>query len=171
MAMEEWLTVAKIVKPQGIRGEVKVITLTDYPEDIQAFGRVYIDGKCHKVLKVRPLAGDSAIVALSGIADRNAAELLRGKELLAAREDAPELPENTFYIVDVIGCRAVTEEGKPLGTVTDITPARTDIYEVTEDDGKKFAFVAADGVILNVDVAAKVVTVSGKRLQEVAVDR
>lgn len=169
--MEDWLTVAKIVKPQGIRGEVKVITLTDYPEDIQAFGKVYIDGNCHKVLRVRPMAGDAAIVALSGIADRNAAELLRGKELKVAREDAPELPENTYYIVDVIGCKAVTDDGVSLGTVTDITPARTDIYEVTEDGGKKFAFVAAEGVILDVDVAEKIVTLSGKRLKEVSVDR
>ncbi len=169
--MEDWLTVAKIVKPQGIRGEVKVITLTDYPEDIQAFGKVYIDGNCHKVLRVRPMAGDSAIVALSGIADRNAAELLRGKELKVARADAPELPENTYYIVDVIGCKAVTEEGESLGTVTDITPAHTDIYEVNDDGGKKFAFVAADGVILDIDIAAKVVTLCGKRLSEVAVDR
>ncbi len=168
--MQEWLTVAKIVKPQGIRGEVKVLTLTDFPEDLANFGKVYIDGACHKILKVRPCGGDSAIVALSGIADRNAAELLRGKELKVAREDAPALPEDTYYIVDVIGCKTVTEEGESLGTVTDITPARTDIYEVTGDDGKKFFFVAADGVILSVDIAAKVITVSGKRLQEVAVD-
>lgn len=168
--MQDWLTVAKIVKPQGIRGEVKVITLTDYPEDIQSFGKVYIDGNCHKVLKVRPLSGDSAIIALSGIADRNAAELLRGKELKVAREDAPELPGNTYYIVDVIGCRAVTEEGDTVGTVTDITPARTDIYEITRESGKKFSFVAAEGVIVGVDVVQKVITLSSKRLQEVSVE-
>ena len=165
--MEEWLTVAKIVKPQGIRGEVKVITLTDYPEDIQAFGRVYIDGNCHKVLKVRPLAGDSAIVALSGIADRNAAELLRGKDVIVLREDAPALPENTYYLVDVLGCELVTEKGKSLGTISEITPAKTDIY-VVEGNGKKITFVAAEGVISDIDVEAKRVTVNKKRFDEVA---
>ena len=164
--MENTLTIATVLKPQGIRGEIKVKTLTDSAEDIRAFARVFIDGVEYKVLAVRP-AGDCAYITLRGIADRNAAELLRGKSVVALREDAPELPEDTYYLVDVLGCEVVTEKGKSLGVVTDITPAKTDIY-VAEREGKRVTFVAARGVITDIDVQAKKMTVNKKRFDEVA---
>ena len=164
--MDKTLTVATVLKPQGIRGEIKVKTLTDTAEDMRSFGRVFIDGVEYKVLAVRP-AGDCAYLALRGIADRNAAELLRGKDVLVLREDAPALPENTYYLVDVLGCEVVTEKGKRLGTICDITPAKTDIY-VVESGEKRITFVAADGVIENIDTQAKKVTVNKKRFDEVA---
>lgn len=164
--MEKTLTIATVLKPQGIRGEIKVKTLTDSAEDLCNFARVFIGGAEYKVLAVRP-AGDCAYLTLRGIADRNAAELLRGKEVVALREDAPELPEDTFYLVDVLGCEVVTEKGKSMGTIIDITPAKTDIY-VVEGNGKRVTFVAAEGVIEDIDVQAKRVTVNKKRFDEVA---
>lgn len=164
--MEKTLTVATVLKPQGIRGEIKVKTHTDSAEDMRSFSRVFIDGAEYKLLSVRP-AGDCAFLMLRGIADRNAAELLRGKDVLVLREDAPELPEDTFYLVDVLGCEVVTEKGKVLGTIVDITPAKTDIY-VVEGVGKKITFAAAEGVIDDIDVVNKRVTVNKKRFDEVA---
>ena len=164
--MPKTLTIATVLKPQGIRGEIKVKALTDSAEDLKNFPRVFIDGVEYKVLSVRP-AGDCAFLNLRGIADRNAAELLRGKDVIALREDAPELPEDTFYLVDVLGCEVVTEKGKSLGTICDITPAKTDIY-VVEGDGRRITFVAAEGVIEDIDVEAKKVTVNKKRFDEVA---
>ena len=164
--MEKTLTIATVLNPQGIRGQINVKTLTDSAEDLCNFARVFIDGAEYKVLAVRP-AGDCAYLTLRGIADRNAAELLRGKEVVALREDAPELPEDTFYLVDVLGCEVVTEKGKSMGTIIDITPAKTDIY-VVEGNGKRVTFVAAEGVIEDIDVQAKRVTVNKKRFDEVA---
>ncbi len=164
--MENTLTIATVLKPQGIRGEIKVKALTDAAEDLKGFARVFIDGVEYKVLVVRP-SGDCAYLTLRGIADRNAAELLRGKEVVALREDAPALPEDTFYLVDVLGCEVVTEKGKSLGTIIEITPAKTDIY-VIEREGKRTTFVAAEGVIDSIDVEKKVVVVNKKRFDEVA---
>ena len=166
--MTDFLTIATIVKPQGIRGEVKVLAMTDFPEDLKAFDKVYIGGNCYKMLKVRPQGGNCAFVTLSGIADRNAAELLRGKEITVLREDAPALPEDTFYIADVIGCTVVDDEGKIYGEVESITPARTDIYEVRKPDGKILTFPAVEGLITDIDVVARKVTVSAARIKEVA---
>ena len=168
--MKDFLTVAKILKPQGIRGEIKVMTFTDTPADLQGFERVYIGGNSYKMLKVRPQNGDCAFITLSGIADRNAAELLRGYDVEVARCDAPALPEGTYYIADVIGCKVFTEDGEELGVVTKITPARTDIYEYEKPDGKAVVFAAVDGVILSTDVEAKTLTVDKARLAEVAID-
>ena len=164
------LTVAKILKPQGIRGEIKVMTFTDSPADLNAFDKVYIGGNCFKMLKVRPQSGDTAFITLSGIADRNAAETLRGMDVNVDREEIPALPEGTYYIADVVGCRIVTAEGEELGEIISITPARTDIYEYAKPDGKAVSFAAVEGVILSTDVEAKVVTVDKARLAEVAID-
>lgn len=168
--MKNYLTIAKILKPQGIRGEIKVMTFTDSPADLQAFERVYVGGNCFKMLKVRPQNGDCAFITLSGIADRNAAETLRGYDVEVDREDAPELPEGTYYIADVIGCKAYTEDGEELGVITKITPARTDVYEYEKPDGKAVVFAAVDGVIISTDVVEKKLVLDKARLAEVAID-
>lgn len=164
--MQKYLTIATILKPQGIRGEIKVMPQTDSAEDIKNFSSVIIEGREYKVLACRA-AGGFAYLTLRGVADRNAAELLRGKEVLVDREEAPELPEGRVYIADVIGCKLVTEEGEELGEISAITPARTDIYTAVVS-GKEVMFPAAEGVIVSIDEAAGKVTVNKKRFEEVA---
>ncbi len=164
--MQKFLTVATILKPQGIRGEIKVMPLTDSEDNLKSFSSVIIAGVSYKVLACRT-AGGYAYITLRGVADRNAAELLRGKEVLVDRDEAPELPEDRVYIADVIGCELVTEEGEKIGKVLDVTPARTDIYTVLTGD-KEVMFPAADGVIVSVDTEGGVITVNKKRFEEVA---
>ncbi|MBO5328462.1 MAG: 16S rRNA processing protein RimM [Clostridia bacterium] len=165
--MEKQLSIALILKPQGIRGEVKVKIYTDTVSDLASFKTVYIGGNCHKLLNVRGV-GECAILALSGVADRNQAELLRGKEITVLREDTPELPEGRYYIVDLIGCSVLTETGKKLGVLCDAIPAKTDIYTV-DTGAKKIMFAGVEGVILSVDIENKVICVCEKRYNEVAV--
>lgn len=163
----EFLTVATILKPQGIRGEVKVKVFLDDAEDLKEIKQVYISGEKYTVLNVRG-AGDIAYVALRGIADRNAAELLRGKDIEALREDCPPLPEGRYYIGDLTGCKVVTSSGEEIGEVTSVTPARTDIFTIDTPKGE-VSFAAAEGVILDVDVENKIITVDKKRYKEVSV--
>lgn len=163
----DFLTVATIVKPQGIRGEVKVKVFLDDVEDLKGIKQVYISGEKYAVLNVRG-SGDIAFVAIRGIADRNAAELLRGKDIQAAREDCPTLPEGRYYIGDLTGCKVVTSSGDEIGEVTSVTPARTDIFTLETPKGE-VSFAAADGVILEVDIQAKTITVDKKRFKEVSV--
>ena len=167
--MQQTIVIGEILKPQGIRGEVKVRPLLDDPADIRAFKRVFVGGTEHKVLSARA-GGGFAFLALSGVADRNAAELLRGKQIEALRSDAPAPKEGRYYIVDIIGCDAVTESGERIGEITDVLPAHTDIY-VLKNGEKEYMFPAAEGVILGADIEKKTVTVNKKRLFEVIVEQ
>lgn len=167
--MTDYFTIAQIVKPQGIRGEVKVLAMTDEPEDLNAFVKVYVGGNAYKILKVRPAGGNCAYLTLSGIADRNAAETLRGQEIKVLRADAPALPEDTYYIEDIIGC-TLSDGEKDIGIIEEIIPARTDIYSVACPGGKKLTFPAVKGLIENVDIAARVVVVDRARLTQVALE-
>ncbi|MBO5045427.1 MAG: 16S rRNA processing protein RimM [Clostridia bacterium] len=165
--MEKSLTVGEIVKPQGIRGEVKVRPFTDTAEDFRQFKRVYLDGEEHKVLSVR--IGEGAVyLGLRGVPDRNAAELLRGKAVVVMREDVPEPPHGTYYIVDLLGSDIVTETGEVLGTLVDVRQAATDIYTVKMGE-KEVLFPVAKGVVTAVSVEEKKITVDKKRFLEVAV--
>ncbi len=165
--MEKTLLVGEILKPQGIRGEVKVKPFTDTAEEFRVYKRVFLDGTEYKVLSVR--VGDGAVyLGLKGVPDRNTAELLRGKQVIVLREDAPEPGEGRYYIVDLLGSELVTESGEVLGVLTEIRQAASDIYTL-ESGGKEILFPAVKGVITGIDLEAKKITVNGKRFQEVAV--
>lgn len=155
------------MKPQGIRGEIKVKVLCDGAEHLKDLKRVLIDSVEYAVLGMRG-QGEFAYFALKGIFDRNAAELLRGKDIVAYREDMPELPEGTYYIGDLTGCEVVTSGGERIGEVISVTPARTDIYTLSTKDGE-ISFAAAQGVIEEVCVQEKRITVNKKRFKEVSV--
>lgn len=166
--MEDKLSVAVVLKPQGIRGEIKLKVFLDDGEDFGAFKRVFIGGREYAVLGVRA-QGEFAYVALRGIADRNAAELLRGQDVEVPRSDLPELPEGRYYIADLVGCGVFYADGGKIGSVKEVYPAATDVYVLDREGGGEVSFAAADGVIEDVDVAGKKITVNKKRFKEVSV--
>ena len=148
----ERLTIGEVLKPQGIRGELKIKTFTDFPEDVKAFGTVYIDEKPYKILSFRAGEGGFAYLGLRGVPDRNAAELEEGR----------------YYIADLLGAAVVTESGELLGTVKDIAPLSSEVYTL-EKDGKQILFPAVKGVVKRVEIAEKRLIVDKKRFDEVAV--
>ncbi len=162
------LIIAEVLKPQGIRGEIKVKTFTDTPENVKAFKTVYIDGNPYKILSFRVGNDGAAYLGLRGVPDRNAAELLRGKTIEGERDDGPILDEGQYYIVDILGLLCETEEGEALGTVTDISNFSSDIYTI-EKAGKKILFPAVKGVIKRVDLENKKLVVDKKVFDEIAV--
>lgn len=165
----QYLTIAEVLKPQGIRGEIKIKTFTDYPEDVKAFKRVYIDGKEYKILSFRVGESNFAYIGLAGVHDRDAAELLRGKLLQGDRADGPVLEEGRFYVVDVIGLACVDETGAKIGTVKDIRAIANEIYTLEDENGKEILFPVVPGVIEKIDPDNGVVIVNKKRFLEVAV--
>ena len=165
--MEEKLTVATVLKPQGIRGEIKIKVFLDDAEDFKSFKRIFIGGEQYSLLSVRT-QGDFAFVAVKGVADRNAAELLRGKDIEVLRSDCPPLPEGRYYIADLLDCEVFYTSGEKVGEVKEVVPAGTDIYVLATVNGE-VSFAAAEGVIDEVDVEAKRITVNKKRFKEVSV--
>ena len=162
------LVIGEVLKPQGIRGELKVKTFTDTPDVVKKFGTVYIDDKPYKILSFRVGPDGAAYMGLRGIPDRNAAELFRGKKLEGEREDAPELEEGRYYIVDIIGLSCETEEGEVLGTVTSISNLSSDVYAI-EKAGKSILFPAVKGVIVKYDIAGGKLIVNKSIFDEIAV--
>lgn len=165
--MDAKLTVATVLKPQGIRGELKIKALCDSAEDLKNLKRVFIDDAEYGVASVRA-QGEIGYISLMGVFDRNAAELLRGRNLEALRADMPPLPPDRFYIADLTGCKVLTSAGESIGEVISVTPAKTDIFTLSTPEGE-LSFAAAEGVIEDVDTDIKIITVNKKRFKEVSI--
>ena len=157
------LLIGIITKPQGIKGELKLKDLTDGGSSLDSLKEVYIDGVCYKVLHKR-YSNTDLFLTLRGIADRNEAELFRGKEVYAKREQINK-EEDSFFIVDVLGCDVYTDKGTYLGKVEDITSSRTDVYYVR---GARLAvFPMIKALEPNFDIESKKIIINEEKLGEV----
>ena len=165
--MEQMLKIGLIVKPQGIKGELKVQPLTDDISRFKKLKEVIIEDKTYKVLNVT-IGGGTVFISLSGIVDRNIAETFRGKFLLVTRENAVPLEEGRYFIVDIIGCALNTDVGQNVGEIIEVISARTDIFTVKCANGKIMRFPFLKDMIVSVEIDKKIVTVLEKRLKEVA---
>ena len=119
---------------------------------------MYIDGVCYKVLHKR-YSNTDLFLTLRGIADRNEAETFRGKEVYAKRDQIYK-EEDTFFIVDVIGCEVYTDKGEYLGKVEDISSSRTDVYYVRGDKLAVFPMIKA--LEPNFDIANKKIVINNR---------
>ncbi len=161
-----YLAVGQIVGPHGIRGEVKVEVLTDFPERYQPGTKLYM-GKSTDDAAAIPVQiaasrphQDRVLVKLASVPDRNAAELLRGLYLLIPEREAMPLGEHENYMHDLIGLHVETEAGEALGELAEIlvTPAN-DVYVVVGPQGEVLIPALRD-VVLSVDLDSRVMRVT-----------
>lgn len=169
---KEYLLIGEIVKPQGIRGEVK---LKAESQDMSRYARlreVYLkEGNDRTLVKVEKgrASGDFAYLKLEGINDRNAAESLRGVRVYVDREHAIKLSPQEYFICDLIGLEAHTEDGERVGILRDvISPYKAcDVYVFDTDRGEMM-MPALKKAILSVDVKAGKMLLCRSVLDEIA---
>ena len=161
---ESDIVVGTILKPQGIRGEVKIAPLTDDINRFKSVKYLIYDGVSHRVTSVR--IGDGAVyVGFEDVPDRNTAETLRMKQVSVKRADAVKLPKGRYFIVDLIGCEVYAGD-RHVGRVREILQnGCADVYCI-DGEGRPM-FPAADGVITMTDVDGKRIEVDPKRFDEV----
>lgn len=124
--------------PQGVRGEVRVKSLTADPSAIGAYGPLTDRDRAGKFVfeSLRPLRDDMVIARLAGVSTREAAEALKGVEIFARRDQLPSPSENEFYFDDLVGLEAVAADGTPLGRVLSVVNyGAGDILEIAPADG------------------------------------
>jgi 16S rRNA processing protein RimM len=105
----------------GIRGEVKLVSFADPPDNIAAYGPLTSgDGQRFIIERLRALKGSTFAATLMGVTDRNGAERLKGAQLFVDRAALPQPAEEEWYHDDLIGLAAETETGERLGEVVAI---------------------------------------------------
>ena len=168
--MSRKIEIALVVKPQGIKGELKLKPLGDDASEIIGLKEVFLSKDADAAAKITKSwrYKDNAFIALDGVTTRNDAEALRGKKLYIDVEEAGALEEGVYYVVDLIGCAIVGNEGKSFGTLKEILQhGAADIYVVHGE--RNFMMPALKKVIMSTDIKGKTITVDEKALAEVAV--
>ena len=116
--LKHGVLVGHIAGAHGVRGEVLIKSYTAAPEDIAAYGPLTDEtGTRAFSIHVLRVTAKGVVARLDGVADRTAAEALKGLRLYVGRDKLPETGANEFYHTDLIGLLAVSPEGKTIGEV------------------------------------------------------
>ena len=168
---QEYLLLGEIVRPQGIRGEVKVRHYTDDPERFYDLDVVFLKrGENYDEVGVEDarVQGDDVYLKLEGIDDRNEAEKLRGIQLWVDRDNAVELGEDEVFIADILGARAFDTKGNQLGVLKDVlTPGGVDVFVLKTPKGN-LMFPALKEVLLEMNADEGKLVLDENKLEEVA---
>jgi len=148
------ISVGEIVNTHGVRGDVRVYPLTDFPERFKKNGVFLLE----KDNTTRHLTIDSAkphknllLVKFKEIDDMDSAEGIKGGLLKVPREQLTELPPDTYYVFDIIGMEVVTEEGLKLGTVSDVVQTGSNDVYVVKGTEKEYLIPALKEVVKSID--------------------
>lgn len=149
-----FLVIAKLRRPHGVRGEVIMDVLTDFPERLKK-GLVVFIGQDHRAETIRSLRqhGTALLVAFKGYDTPETVGVLRNELVYVRADDRPPLAEGEYYHHELIGLRVVDESGILLGTLIQILDTRAnDVYVVRPQAGPEILLPAIESVILDIDL-------------------
>ncbi len=160
--MEDLLQVGVITTTHGVRGEVKVFPTTDDPARYKDLEKVIMDtGKEKREMKITSVRffKNLVIVKFEGINDMTEAEKYKKATLWIKREDAVELEENEYFIADLIGLRAVSDEGEELGNIADVLQTgANDVYVIRKEGTSDLLVPAIHECVKDVNLEAGMIT-------------
>jgi 16S rRNA processing protein RimM len=164
--MTKWFNVGKIVNTHGIKGEVRVISRTDFPEERYAIGNtlyIWKEGSKQPIeVKVTSHRTHKSfdLLTFEGYHNVNEVEPFKGALLKVPEEQLGELEENEYYYHEIIGCTVVSEDGEEIGKIKEIlSPGANDVWVVKRPNGKEAYIPYIEQVVLKVDVKEKLVTI------------
>ena len=149
--MHRLLCVGEIVNTHGIRGEVKVVPLTDDVSKFDNLKSFIIDGTTYNLETIREHK-NMLLIKLQEINDMDAAQKLKGKFLEVSREALEPLEEGQYYICDIIGLEIIDEDIGKLGVIEDIQQTGSNDVYITTYEGKPLCVPALKDVIQEVNL-------------------
>ena len=166
--MDKLIIIGTIIKPQGIKGEVKIKPFTDDAMRFNRLKNVIIDNTKHEIESIR-INGNDVFIKFIKINDRNTAETYRNKDVFLPENKLGKPKDGRYLIKDLIGCNVYVAD-KLLGNLVDILQnGAADVYVVNDTNNKSIMFPAVKDLMLEVKVEEKIIIIDGKRLDEVAV--
>lgn len=138
--MNKYLEIGQVVNTRGLKGEVKVNSYSEDPERFEKIKTIILKQRGkeqeYEIQKVT-YNKNQVILKLKNVDTIEEAEKLRNSVILINREDLGELPEDVYYIADLIGLDVYTDENEYLGKVDDIFNTKSnDVYVIKDDLGK-----------------------------------
>lgn len=150
----EFICIGKIHRTHGIRGDVLLEPMTDFPERIRSGRKVYA-GEEHKPLKITRVRQKPPmlLVGFSEFKDETESAVLRNQFLYVRADELPKLPDGEYYFHELIGLEAVNKDGKIMGVLSEILETgANDVYVIRKEDGSEELVPAVPQFILEVDM-------------------
>lgn len=160
---QERIRIGKILKPRGVRGEVKILPLSDIPGRFDQLDEVYVEMNSDETwtLMIEEVKSYKGCVYLrfQGLDSVEAVEALRGKYLQVDQAQSPELPENEFYHFEIIGAAVYTEDEQYLGTVREILETGAHDILIVQGDEREYLIPLHPDLVTQIDRKAARITV------------
>lgn len=162
MTEPRFLTVGRVLRPHGVRGELVLEVLTDFPGALldktvyvtQIGGEDAASPTREEVASLRRNRG-RLLIRFAGCDDRQAADAFRGWLVQIDASQAEPLGEGRFYQHQIVGLRAISQEGRPLGQVSAILETgANDVYVVRTPDASELLLPAISTVVKKIDLEA-----------------
>lgn len=163
---DKLFTVGVVANTHGIRGELKVVPHTDFPEERFAAKNQLVlkhpnqNQSISVTVERSRLHKNVYMVKFAEFNNINEVEKYKGWFLMISEDQREQLEEDEYYYSDIMGCRVITDEGEELGTVREIlAPGANHVWVVKRPKGQDVLLPVIDEVIKKVDVPNKVITV------------
>jgi len=148
----ERIVIGRVGAAHGIRGELRIIPLTDFPERFAALREVMVGDELLHIESVKP-QGKNFLMRFREYTVREDAQKLTGRLLTVARAEAAPLDEGEYYVFDIVGLTVYDEENNELGTVENVLrTGSNDVYAVRSEDGCEILIPALRKVVRTIDV-------------------
>ena len=162
-AGNDLVTIAKIAKPRGLKGEVVAELLTDFPERFEGLENVTVvmpDGtRTELTIKEHWFQKDRIILRFEGHDSIESVERLRGAEVCVVESEAVDLESDEYFDWQLISCEVVTVDGEMIGTVASVMrTGGTEVLEVKRED-KEFMIPFAKAICVEVDIEEKLIRI------------
>ncbi|KAF0112078.1 MAG: 16S rRNA processing protein RimM [Chloroflexi bacterium] len=148
-----YLAIGKLQRTHGVKGEILMDILTDFPERIKKGNYVYIGAHYREYIisTIRP-ANKKYLMSFEGLEDCDQAAILRNQMVFIKTKNANVLPEDKFYHHEIIGMTVYDESGNSLGTVNEIlVTGANDVYVISPQEGEEILVPAIKTVVLSID--------------------
>lgn len=159
--MNNQIVIGKIVAPHGVRGDIRILPLTEKPEQFLELDYLLLADGRRLTLKHARFHKRMVLATVAEINSMNEAELLRGQEVLINSDDLPELEEGQFYVADLIGLPVYDEQGAQIGTFKDaLTTGSNDVYVIAVPGAKDILLPALKIYVKEINLAEKRIVVT-----------
>ncbi|MCM3386728.1 ribosome maturation factor RimM [Ureibacillus chungkukjangi] len=164
----EWYNVGRIVNTHGIRGEVRVLSTTDFEDVRFAIGnKLAVFKKDDKkpiwvTIESARRHKNFILLTFEGYNNINFVEPFKEGLLKVSKDQLDEdvLEENEYYYFEIIGCEVFSEEGEQIGTITEILETgANDVWEVKNANGKKHYIPYIEDVVKEIDIEEKKIVI------------
>jgi 16S rRNA processing protein RimM len=164
--MEKWFNVGKIVNTHGVKGEVKIVSSTDFPEErYQKGNTLYLflpkkNEPISLIIESHRTHKNFDLLTFEGYNDINQVEVFKEGILKVQEDQLQDLEEGEYYYHEIVGCKVVTGQGEEIGTVKEIlSTGANDVWVVKGEKGKEHLIPYIEDVVKEIDIEKGCITI------------